>query len=202
MKKSLPEDGSLWKRFVHGDDEAFATIYSAYVDVLYAYGKRHLNDDDLIQDCLQDTFIDLHQYRGSLSPDVNIKFYLFGVLKHRISHCQKKIKAIEQGTSSYEYQSSGSFDLLFNAEDSLIRAEETSECIKPLVREMNRLPARQKEVLYLRFNSGLEYEEIAELMKISVSSCRTMVFRAVKQLRERLENSPARNLLVLLQIFF
>ncbi|WP_183580857.1 RNA polymerase sigma factor [Mucilaginibacter sp. X5P1] len=200
MKKSLHEDYSLWKCFIHGDDDAFASIYSGYIDVLYAYGKRHLDDEDLIQDCIQDMFIDLCQYRARLSPDVNIKFYLFSVLKHRINRCQKNIKVIEQESSSYDYQSSGTFNLCFSAEESLIRAEETTECLKPLIQEMNLLPSRQKEVLYLRFNAELEYEEIAALMKISVSSCRTMLFRAVKQLRKRLENSPAKNLLMLLHI--
>ncbi|MEO6524247.1 MAG: sigma-70 family RNA polymerase sigma factor [Mucilaginibacter sp.] len=200
MKKSLPEDHSLWKCFIQGDDAAFASIYSGYIDMLYAYGKRYLADECLLQDCLQDMFIDLYKYRGTLAPDINIKFYLFSALKHRISRCLKKIKIAEQETSSYDYQNSGVFNLCFSAEDYLIREEETAGSLKLLMREMNLLPIRQKEVLYLRFNSGFDYEEIARLMKISVSSCRTMVFRAVKQLRKKLENSPAKNLLVLLNI--
>jgi RNA polymerase sigma factor (sigma-70 family) len=201
MKKSLPEGHSLWKCFIQGDGDAFASIYSGYIDILYAYGKRYIANEDLLQDCLQDMFIDLYRYRATLSPNVNnIKFYLFSALKHRISRCLKNIKVSGQETSSYDYQSSEAFNLCFSAEELMIRAEETTECFRSLIREMNLLPSRQKEVLYLRFNSELEYEEIAALMKISVSSCRTMLFRAIKQLRKKLESSPAKNLLILLHI--
>src|SRR5450432_250925 len=100
MKKSLHEDHSLWKCFIQGDDDAFASIYSGYIDILYAYGKRWLANEDLLQDCLQDMFIDLFKYRAALSPNVNIKFYLFSALKHRISRCLKNIKVSEQKTSS------------------------------------------------------------------------------------------------------
>ena len=200
MRKSLPEDSSLWKCFIQGDDDAFASIYSGYIDILYAYGKRYLTDDDLLQDCLQDVFIDIYKYRATLSSDVNIKFYLFSTLKHRINRCLKNLKTTAEKTSSYDYQTFAGFNLSFCAEETLIRAEETEANLKLLMQEMDLLPDRQKEVLYLRFNSDLEYKEIATLMQISVSSCRTMIFRAIKQLRKKLENSPAKNLLVLLHI--
>jgi len=166
MRKSLPEDSSLWKCFIQGDDDAFASIYSGYIDILYAYGKRYLADDDFLQDCLQDVFIDIYKYRKTLSSDVNIKFYLFSSLKHRINRCLKDIKTNAEKASSYDYKTFGEFNLSLSAEETLIRVEETEVCLKLLVQEMNLLPSRQKEVLYLRFNSNLEYEEIAVLMQI------------------------------------
>ena len=53
------------------------------------------------------------------------------------------------------------------------------------------LPAKQKEAIYLRFNQSLEYEEVAEILHISVESVRKQVYRAVKTLREILGNESS-----------
>ncbi|MBO9637571.1 MAG: sigma-70 region 4 domain-containing protein, partial [Siphonobacter aquaeclarae] len=50
-----------------------------------------------------------------------------------------------------------------------------------------RLPERQREILYLRFRHDFDYEQIASLMQISVPTCRTFIYRALKQLRGKLE---------------
>ncbi|MNL66075.1 RNA polymerase sigma factor [compost metagenome] len=68
----------------------------------------------------------------------------------------------------------------------MINDEQQSELLLKLSRQLELLPSRQKEALYLRFNSELEYEEIAVIMNISLETCRTLVYRAVKQLRERM----------------
>ena len=195
MGKILHRDDFLWKCFIQGDDEAFASIYELYIDILYAYGKRYTSDEDLLLDCVQETFVDIHKYRASLAPEVNIKFYLFSSLKRKLIRSIKKVHAEEDHMQSYDYQNSGTFSLNFNAEDILIHNEEHAECLKRLTDEMNMLPAKQKEILYLRFNSSLDYEQIAVLMNISVSSCRTQVYRAVKQLRKNLESTAHKLLL-------
>ena len=195
MGKILHRDDFLWKCFIQGDNEAFASIYELYVDVLYAYGKRYTTDEDLLLDCVQETFVDIYKYRASLASEVNLKFYLFSSLKRKLFRSIKKFHLQQDRIQSYEYISSDSFELDFSAEESLIHNEEQAECLKTLTDQMNLLPAKQKEILYLRFNGNLEYEQIAVLMNISVSSCRTQVYRAVKQLRRNLEGTAHRLLL-------
>ena len=195
MGKNLHREGFLWKCFIQGDDEAFASIYELYIDILYAYGKRYTADEDLLLDCVQETFVDIYKYRASLAPEVNIKFYLFSSLKRKLFRSIKKNHLQQDQLQSYEYVNSGSFTLDFSAEEMLIHSEEHAECLKRLTCEMNLLPAKQKEILYLRFTASLEYEQIAVLMNISVSSCRTQVYRAIKQLRQNLESTAHRLLL-------
>lgn len=47
----------LWKRFIEGDEEAYACIYKQYVDSLYSYASCFINDKCLVEDCIQDLFI-------------------------------------------------------------------------------------------------------------------------------------------------
>jgi RNA polymerase sigma factor (sigma-70 family) len=61
---------------------------------------------------------------------------------------------------------------------------------------LNKLPAKQKETLYLRFNESLDYPEIAQMLNISIESVRKQVYRALKSIRESFSNEPFIFLLV------
>ena len=170
----------LWVSFINGDDTALNTLYTNFVDVLYAFGLRFSDDEGQVKDSIHDLFVDLYKYRKTLANDVNVKSYLFTSLKRKIC-LVLKTKALQQSLV---------FDppfLLANSiEDQIIDGEEQSILLAKLRKQLELLPSRQKEAVYLRFNSELEYEEIAAIMDISLETCRTLVYRGIKQLRERM----------------
>lgn len=174
-------DKNLWASFVSSaDDDALKSLYKRFSDVLYAFGLRFSPDRELVKDSIHDLFLDLFKYRESLAPDVNVKSYLFTSLKRKICLVLKKNAARENHIFEIP------FSLSYSAEDQMINSEEQSELLAKLDRQLELLPSRQKEALYLRFNSELEYEEIAIIMNVSLETCRTLVYRGVKQLRERM----------------
>ncbi len=52
----------IWDKFKSGDQKAFEIIYNEYVDVLYAYGSKMTSDKSLVEDSIQDLFIDIYTY--------------------------------------------------------------------------------------------------------------------------------------------
>ncbi len=74
----------LWDDFVAGNDVAYKTIYNTHLQSLYKFGLHFTRNEDLIQDCVHDLFIDLHRYRSRLKKTNNIKLYLFISLKRKI----------------------------------------------------------------------------------------------------------------------
>ncbi|HTM98239.1 MAG TPA: sigma-70 family RNA polymerase sigma factor [Pedobacter sp.] len=170
----------LWVSFIKGDDEALNTLYNNFVDVLYSFGLRFSDDVDLVKDSIHDLFVDLYKYRKTLSNDVNVKSYLFTALKRKICLVLKK-KAIQE---SHIFEAP--FLLSCSIEEQIIDGEEQSILLAKLRKQLALLPGRQKEAVYLRFNAELEYEEIAAIMDISLETCRTLVYRGLKQLRERM----------------
>jgi len=174
-------DKNLWASFVNcSDDDALKALYQRFSDVLYAFGLRFTQDKELVKDTIHDLFLDLYKYRDSLAKDVNVKSYLFTSLKRKIYVVLKKNAA--QENHIFEIP----FSLSYSVEDQMINNEEQSELLSKLDKQLELLPSRQKEALYLRFNSELEYEEIAVIMNVSLETCRTLVYRGVKQLRERM----------------
>src|SRR5690606_26189782 len=77
FKSAMPfDDGQVWDAFREGDEAAFVFIYESYFDRLFAYGLRVAGDAYLVEDAIQELFIDLRNNRNRLKETDSIKFYL------------------------------------------------------------------------------------------------------------------------------
>lgn len=178
---------TLWNNVIAGDQQAFSTLYEASADMLYAYALRYFPDKEMIKDCIHDLFTDLYLQRANLARKVNIKFYLLVSFRRKLNVSLKKSSLLSFPDDMSAAESR--FQLTFeadNAQSRIIAQEEQRAVLQRLAVEMNKLPARQKEILYLKYNCELSYEEIAILMNITVPTCRTLAYRAIRQLRQDL----------------
>lgn len=181
-------DAELWELFTSGSQLAFSRLYDSYADTLYAFGLRYTSDKDMVKDCIHDLFIDLHHYRDGLAKDVNVRFYLLKSFKRKLHAANKKASILSlNGWNPEESIPISSFS--FSVEQEIISDEKQREMLQMLAAQINQLPERQREILYLKFTHDLDYEQIASIMQISVPTCRTFVYRALKELRGKLELS-------------
>lgn len=179
-----------WQRFIQGDQEAFRSLYDVYVNSLFSYAIRYCADEEIVKDSIHDLFVDLHRYRSRLNPNVNVKAYLFGSLRRKVAESKKK--SIYRSISAEDYH----FRLGLATEDYItLPDDKENEVLTKLRVEMEKLPHRQKEALYLRFTCEMTYEQVAQIMDISIASCRTFIYRAIKDLRLRMENNKISQLL-------
>lgn len=191
MDRCAQKDQDIWNDFIGGSQEAFRQLYEQYADLLYAFGLKYTRDEELLKDCIHDLFVDLHTYRRNLSLAMNVRYYLLRSLKRKMN------AAFKRSSRDLDYPQ-GEFVLVCSAEEVILTDEQQLETLRLLAGEMNRLPARQKEALYLKFHQELDYDEVAALMKISVPTCRTLVYRGIKQLRLNLKEQPVYPVLLLL----
>ncbi|MGX5858643.1 RNA polymerase sigma factor [Dyadobacter jiangsuensis] len=180
-------DIELWELFTSGSQTAFGRLYDKYADILYAFGLRYTSDKDMVKDCIQDLFIDLLHYRDELAKNVNVRFYLLKSFKRKLHTASKKAAIFSLNEWDLDDKVVSRFS--FSAEQDTVSDERQREMLQALAVEINKLPERQKEILYLKFTHNLDYEEIASMMQISVPTCRTFVYRAIKELRGKLEIS-------------
>ncbi len=177
----------LWNSFLGGDDKAFDAIYYAFINALLSYGNKLTTDRELIHDAVQEIFIDLYQKRSKRHiPIGNLKAYLFIALKNAI------LKKILQNRifddKVVDDHLLNEFNIEYSFQDQLISREISEEKHKRLQNAIVTLSSKQKEIIYLKFEEGLEYTEIASLMKITVESARKQLYRALLSLRQILDN--------------
>lgn len=174
----------LWRTFLDGDDKSFSVIYQQYIDSLLAYGLKLHTDREIVHDCLQEVFIDLFLKRQKINVRIeNLKSYLFVALRNclikKIKQ-NKKFESLEKDRFSEEIE----FNIEYSFQDKLIELEISNEIKQKLHNAIVNLPDRQKEIIYLKFEEGLDYKEISTILKISVESARKLLYRALLSLRE------------------
>lgn len=176
-------DVDLWRSFRNGDDHAFSMLYQTYIEVLYKYGHKLTTDSELVEDAIQDMFIELWNSRQRLSDTDSIKFYLFRVLRRKITQNPLVRKTTDCGIEAMEQNFfSGS------AETQLIATESEGTRKKMLGRALLKLPPRQQEVVNLRFFNEFNHQQIADIMNISIQSVHNTLQKSMKGLREILSD--------------
>ena len=81
-----------WQSFLKGDDDAYAWLYSRYVQQLYQYGCRFTTDTEMVKDCVQDVFVNVYRQKDRYSsPPDNVKIYLMSSLRNSIFNVFNKV---------------------------------------------------------------------------------------------------------------
>lgn len=179
----------VWNRYKHGDQEAFAILYNLHIDHLYHYGTKLCKDSDAVKDSLQELFLEffLNRERIKTTPE-NLKYYLMLALKRNLVRKLKSGKLV-----THHQEKLLEFEPEYNIEFKIIEQESEKEIHNTLMNALKKLPSKQKEAIYLRFNESLEYPEIANILEITVESVRKQVHRAIKTIREVLRSKSDKN---------
>lgn len=181
----------IWEKFRAGDRRAFETIYNEYVDSLFAYGLKMTPHRALVEDAIQDTFLTIYHSGSRLRKPESLEFYLFKTLKHIVI---RKLKEKYRFTHPEDFVAQ--FDLKFPLEESEL--EDLAEHTGMLKEELENLDARKRELLFLKFNSGLTYNEIGTLLDCKPDTVKKQVQRILKLLRGKL----GENFLELFVVFY
>ena len=177
-------NNQLWNQVCKGEEKAFQTMYAQYAKLLYQYGLKLTPKTELIEDCIQDLFTRIFKNHKTLGKTDNIKYYLLKAFRNNLIRNIEKEKKY-----SYEENDDYYFEIMFTVEDEVMASEEEQKKRKILADALTKLSARQKEAIYLRYTNGMEYDEIATVMKMSVEACRNIIYRAIKSLRKKIEKT-------------
>lgn len=170
----------LWRELKSGDKKALERIYSVHVKALLKYGRKFCVDAQMVEDCVQDLFIDIWNTRKRLGDTDSIKRYLFVSLRRKIfRQLQRSPKHISPDESLSEL-----FDAEMVIDDRLIQMEISTERLKELKTALQQLSKRQQESLYLKYFAEMDYKDISEIMEINYQSARNLIFNALKALRK------------------
>lgn len=185
MKESLETSLiEIWNKFLlNGDEIMLARIYSENYDLLFDYGRRIVPSTQIVEDAIQDTFISLIKYRKSIGYVKNVKGYLVSSFRRQLFLAiqnHKKLIFSEQLPENF-------FDYFSMPDNSNIEKEHT-EFLHSIVSDcVNNLTDKQREILFLKFESDISYEDISEILNISVESCYKSIYRTVKTIRNAAE---------------
>jgi len=163
-------DESLMVRYQNGEYGAFEEIYQRHSGKVYGYLKKHLPDE--ADDLLQQTFLKLHHYRRRYDPKYPFLTWLFTITRRLVIDSLRKHHPIIVDS-----------DFL-----AKVPAEPGSTCEREpgvLVKTLKSLPVEQQELLRLRFEEGLSFDDVAARLGVRPAAARKRVSRIVQALRKK-----------------
>ncbi|MDP3417283.1 sigma-70 family RNA polymerase sigma factor [Falsiroseomonas sp.] len=123
--------------------------------------------DDLVQDAVANALA----AQNSFTPGTNFAAWMHRILRNRFISTLRK----QRETTDIEDVPAGAFAVSATHEDRLV--------LKELGNAVNRLPADQREALFMVVLQGMSYEEVAEATGCAVGTAKSRVFRARRQLQ-------------------
>ena len=169
----------VWLKFTTGDRSSFEELYREFADHLFAYGSKITTDRELLKDCIQDLFIDLYKYRPKLKNPELLEFYLYKSLKRSIIKRLQKDKHLLSLNQEFN-----SFDLIFSIENEGFHDDSPDDHLESLQKALSTLDDKKRELLFLKFNSSLNYNEIGNLLNIKPETAKKQVYRIIQYLRD------------------
>lgn len=172
---------SLWLMLRNGEKEGLEGLYRYFAQTLFRYGLSIVHDQDFVQDCIQEVFIDLWKYHQNLPKADNVKVYLFKSLSHKIFRENRKASKWKKEEITNKEEAKWTIQ---SAEEGIIGAQQEEQLQKKLAVAMERLPDRQKEVISYLFFENFSYEETAKIMGINLRSTYTLAWKAISSLKK------------------
>lgn len=178
---STTQDTALWTSFREGDKKALGELLQRYYRVLKHYGLKFRVDESVVEDCIQELFLQLHQNRCQINATESVRHYLLKALRHHILQYLRVQKRVNY--EELNWDGSGTADL--DSETLLIRQESLDKLTKLMNVRMAALPNREREALYLRFYEDLSISQIAEVMQVNHQSVSNFLQKALSKLRSQ-----------------
>ena len=178
-------DLSLIARFKGGDSTAFEELVLNYQDRIYNLCRHILGNVHDAEDAAQDTFIKAYQKLKDFKPEASLYTWLYRIA---VNTC-------------LDYKKRPFFESLFTKADegekfveepasdwpSPEKLYESKQIGLTLHNSISKLPSKLRTAIVLKEIEGLSYEEIADILEVSIGTVKSRISRARDELKKSLK---------------
>jgi RNA polymerase sigma-70 factor, ECF subfamily len=152
---------------------AFPQAVEAHKAMVYSIAWHFLRDRAVAEELAQDVFLELYRNWSSMQSPQHIVFWLRKVTSRRSIDVMRRRKT--RAETSLEEM----------AEPTALERVHDSMLSSYLERMVASLPEKQRIVIVLRYQEGMDPEEIAEMLEMNVSTVKSQIIRALDLLRAK-----------------
>lgn len=163
----------------NGDKHAFESLFKTYYKILCSYANQIIADSDNSEEIVQEMFFQLWQKRDFFFIETSLKSYLFRAIHNScLNHIKhNKIKQAYSNNFIHQNETSGSQYLL----------DESEELRVLIGKAVEKLPPERKKVFMMIRYEERKYQEVADILGISVKTVENQMGKAMQFLREAMK---------------
>ena len=182
--KAHTDEQDLLRRYVAGDKEAFQELVNRYKDQLYAFLRRFLNQQQLVEEAFQETFLQLYRSRKTFEKDRPLRPWLFTIAANKARDALRKQQRQETvSISAMAEPTDLSIDDVMNSLKSYeitpydeAAKTEQAEKVRQIIGEM---PANLREILLLAYFEQFSYKQMADMLSIPIGTVKSRLHTAI-----------------------
>ena len=178
-------DHALMASVAKGDQRAFRQLVERHQNAVVGTVTKMLGNASDSEDIAQMVFIRIWKHAGNYKPDNKFTTYLYTIVRNLVyneSRRRSRKRTISTDQREDEQHLHYPDDPAYQPDATLLDNELRAE----IDAAIESLPETQRLAVILRRYENLPYEEIAEVLDTSVSSVKSLLFRARTTLRETL----------------
>lgn len=179
----------LIKRIRRGDEEAFKWLVDTYQVMVRNTCYGVMQDFDEAEDIAQEVFVKVYESIDKFRGDAKLSTWLYRIALNKSLNRKKQNRfrgLLSKLSDSFDGGSAEHQARSCSLSDHPDRQMESSESLTQIQQAISQLPDKQRQAFVLHKYEELSHKEIAEIMKTSISSVESLIFRARKQLRAAL----------------
>ncbi|MFZ3211848.1 MAG: sigma-70 family RNA polymerase sigma factor [Terriglobales bacterium] len=184
----LLSDAEVMLRVAAGDDAAFDYLVEKFRRPLVSFMYRMTHNQGVAEELAQEVFLRVYRSRANYAAEAKFTTWLYRIATNLAVNHARDTKAERSGTSLDEPdpQTGLTLDVAdpeTTVEQKLLRRERLAAIRK----EVESLPERQRLAVIMHKYQNMDYRQIAEVLKLSESATKSLLFRAYETLRVKLE---------------
>lgn len=191
------DDCLLLERLRSGDRLAFEHLVLTYQSAVYGLIYRLIGDAEEARDLAQETFLRVYQKIGQFRGESSLRTWIYRIaLRQAANHRRWWLRRRRHRTISLDEPGDGDHPPV---SQTLADARPTCEAVlldrereEQLERALSRVKPAYRSAVILRDVEGCSYEEIAQILRVSLGTVKSRIARGREILRQELTNLEAR----------
>ncbi|HEX8072425.1 MAG TPA: sigma-70 family RNA polymerase sigma factor [Pyrinomonadaceae bacterium] len=190
METAGTTDEQIVERALAGDPDAFGELVRRWERRIFALTYGILGREEDARDATQETFIAAYRNLAYFRGEAKVSSWLHRIAVNQCITRQRRAKV--RGETSLEGQAEASgAQFAAPAHESPARLAEGRERAAAVRRAVQALPPELREVLVLKEFEELTFQQIADTLNVPLSTVKSRLYTALRQLRLRLEKFSA-----------
>ncbi|MDP2035858.1 MAG: RNA polymerase sigma-70 factor [Ignavibacteria bacterium] len=171
-------DLELFQRIKESDPAALKILFERYFNPLCYFSFQIVKSIELSEETVSDVFAELWIKRSRINIQTSFKSYLYTAVKNRSINYYKQEKRISEPLDPNQLH-------LITSQtetDQLVNQQDLEKYIEEL---LNKLPEKRGLIFRMNRIDGLSYQEIADILSISIHTVQNQMIKAVKFMAEQ-----------------
>jgi RNA polymerase sigma-70 factor, ECF subfamily len=183
-------DAEVMLRVKAGDDSAFAYLVQKYRRAMVSFMYRMAHNSAAAEDLAQEVFLRVYRSRESYEPNAKFSTWLYRIATNLAVNYVRDTRHERPENMVSVDEPDQETGLTMDVRDTSLTAEEAilrRERMAAIRQRVQALPERQRLAVLMHKYQQMDYRQIAQVLKLSESATKSLLFRAYETLRVQLK---------------